>query len=646
MFDWTLISEYLALIFIAVVIYFYYDKRQITTPRRRLFWSCLILTTSSIVLNILTIWVDDMHANVPLPINVAINTLYFVSSVAMTLVITVYLLMREYEFVHDKQGAKMAGYTVAALGAIYAALIATNPWTGWLFHFDASGDYLRGPLNRIVYALPVAEIILIVSCYLLHRKSVSLSMRKIVRCVPIIVALLLIFQRIYPEQLLNGTFAAVIILIIFMNFQSVRIEVDSLTELGNRSSFTAELAARIEAKQDYQVMLVGLRNFSEINRVYGHAGGNIVLFQVARKLEELSRGGFAYRFDGDEFIVLLPHTDAAEQDRRLDRIVSAMRKPWSVDKDHAVRLNAVIVEMRHLGKQWGPENVVNRLEFSLGVAKRENAEVLRFDDQMAERYAKQKRILLSMQTAMQQNRFETWFQPLYCAENGRFETAEALIRMRDEKGRLVSPGDFVPLAEQSDVIDDLTWIVIHGACDLLQSGAIPELRYVSVNLTARQLLQTGVTERLAALLDEHDVDPSQIKLEITERTVTENGALVASVMEEMRGRGFEFMMDDFGTGYSNLSSTVSMPFTYVKLDKSLIDGICSDKNSSLMVSTLIPFFHKVGEKVVAEGIESRDQALAAIDYGADRLQGFHFAKPMPAGELCLWYRTTGRQFKL
>ncbi len=198
------------------------------------------------------------------------------------------------------------------------------------------------------------------------------------------------------------------------------------------------------------------------------------------------------------------------------------------------------------------------------------------------------------------------------------------------------------MAEKSEVIDELTWVVVHGACDLLQSASVPELRHVSVNLTARQLLQTGITARLLALLSEHGVEPSQIKLEITERTVTENGVLVASVMQEMRECGFEFMMDDFGTGYSNLSSTVSMPFSYIKLDKSLVDGICENGNSGLMVSTLIPFFHKVGEKVVAEGVETKELATAAAAFGADRLQGYYFAKPMPADEFCAWHKTSHR----
>ena len=638
MLDWTLISEYLALIFIALIMYFFRGHGSTESPRRRLYWGCLLLSAVSIALNIATIWMDKADREFAPMLCHAVNMAYFAASIATTLLLSAYLLKRVYEYVPGARGAAAARRALWAIGAFFGALVVVNPWAGLLFYFDADGNYLRGPLNRFIFALPVAEMILIVVCCAKNRRSISLAVKRIINCVPAVVVLFLAFQLMYPEQMLNGTFAAFVDLAIFMSFQSVRVEVDPLTLLGNRSSFAEELDRRIETGQDCQIMLIGMRDFSEINDVYGHSGGDAVLFQAARRLEGLSRGGFVYRLGGDEFVVLLPYYSSCEQDERLYEIVSAMRLPWSVG-GHEVRIRAATVELRYLDNGWKTENVVNRLEFSLAEAKRKNLELLRFDQAMSKRYAKRKRIQDSMKTAVEEGRFEAWFQPIYSTETGRFDTAEALVRMRDDRGRLLSPADFVPLAEKSEIIDDITWVVVHGACDLLQSGSVPELKQVSVNLTARQLLQPGITRRLLALLAEHGVEPRQIKLEITERTVTENGALVASVMQEMRDCGFEFMMDDFGTGYSNLSSTVSMPFAYIKLDKSLIDGICEDRDSGLMVSTLIPFFHKVGEKVVAEGIEKEEQAEAAVAFGADRLQGYYFAKPMPADELRAWYES-------
>lgn len=640
--SWTLVSEYLALIFIATIMYFYYDDQAVTTRRRRLYWCCLILSAAAIVLDILTVWLDQSEEMVPLSLNLTVNTVYFLTSIDMTVMHTQYLLMRVYEHVPNKRRRKVANIVLALLGALFMGLLVANIWTGWFFSFSKLGDYVRGPFNRTIYVLPVAEMLLIVICYLRNRACAGAALKKIVKCLPPIVLLLLMFQMMFPAQLLNGTFSAVLDLVIFMNFQSVRVEVDPLTELGNRSGFAIELEHRMKAGQDCQVVLIGLRSFSEINGVYGHEGGDSVLFQVARRLEKAAHGGVAYRFGGDEFIVILPYHGSEEREERILGLQDAMKEPWAIG-DHEVRIGAVMAELLYLDNGWKIESIVNRLEFSLAVAKQKNVEVLRFDRDMSRRYAKRKKVLNSMKTAMEEGRFEAWFQPLYSTASREFDTAEALVRMRDEAGKLISPAEFVPLAEKSEVIDDLTWVVVHGACDLLQSGAVPGLRYISVNLTARQLLQTGITKRLMALLAEHGVEPAQIKLEITERMVTENGALVASVMQEMRDCGFEFMMDDFGTGYSNLSSTLSMPFTYVKLDKSLIDGICEDKDSALMVGTLIPFFHKVGEKVVAEGIETREQAEAAIAYGADRLQGFYYAKPMPADEFCAWHAAKERE---
>ena len=158
-----------------------------------------------------------------------------------------------------------------------------------------------------------------------------------------------------------------------------------------------------------------------------------------------------------------------------------------------------------------------------------------------------------------------------------------------------------------------------------------------MNLTARQLLQGGFRQRMLALLAEHGVDPSQVKVEITERIFAENGELVDAAMDEMRRQGLEFMMDDFGTGYSNLSSMLQMPFSYVELDKSPMDDIACDPKARLVASTLVPFFHKLGQTVVAESIETKGQADIVLGLGTDRIQGFYYAKPMPADELARWY---------
>ena len=152
---------------------------------------------------------------------------------------------------------------------------------------------------------------------------------------------------------------------------------------------------------------------------------------------------------------------------------------------------------------------------------------------------------------------------------------------------------------------------------MLGSGTVPELKAVPVNLSMQQFLRKDLAKRIEDMLQKYNVAPDRLKLEITERMQAENSALARQTMEEMRRRYLTFLLDDFGTGYSNLSSVLDVPFEAVKLDRSLMSELTDDPRSRLMADTIIPFFHKLGQQVVAEGIESREQAELALHCGAD-----------------------------
>lgn len=634
--DFSLIPEYLAFLFTAIIMLFYYDKNSTPSQRRGLYWGCLASTMGSIVLDIATVWVE--HADVPLPnqIKLALNTAYYAASILMSLVISYYLLRRVYERTADNQGLTIASAVLILMGVAYVLILAENLYSGRIFYFDAASDYHRGDLTTCVYAAPLIEAFLIIYCYFKNSRNVSGSVTKVVRNVPILVFLLIAFQLIYPNLLLNGTYGTLINLIIFISFQSSRLEIDPMTELGNRQSFVMELERRRELKQDYQVIFVALRSFAQLNQVYGHQAGNSVLFQAARRLQNVTASGFAYRVGGDVFALLVP-TDEQNEPSYVAHLVSdSMKDAWIVDSHHIV-LPSTTATLRFAGRNWTSEGIINRMEFALSQGKVKKQPLVTFDTEMASLYERQVALETTMQKAIEEKRFETWFQPIRNLSTGSFDTAEALIRLRDERGNLVRPDEFIPLAETSELINRLTWIVLEDSCRLLSSGKVPELERISVNLTARQLLQRDLARKAIELIKCYGLEPRQIKFEITERTVADNKGMVAETMAQLHKMGFDFMMDDFGTGYSNLSSALNMPFAQVKLDKSLVDNITTDERACMMCELLVPFFHKLDQTVVAEGIETQEQAKAAAAQGVDYIQGYLYARPMDRRLLVEWY---------
>ena len=634
--EWSLACEYLGLILTAIMAVFYHDPRQPRSGRRRLFSWCLGWCAISTVLNCLTVYFAPYAKFLPRAFNYGLNSLYYLSSVVMFICVAQYLVNRIYEYDHDSPELVCAGVIQGVIFAIYVVLCVANLFTGILFSFDGQANYVRGPLNSSGYLGAVVEAVLVVICYLKNKSHASRSVAMIIRYVPTIAVLLIGYQVLYPNQLMNGFIGSVANFILFVNFQSCRVEIDQLTELPNRQSFASELEHRIRSRSDMKVILVSIRKFTQVNRIYGHAGGDAILHQFAQALGKSLSFAHVFRFGGSVFAAIVPTSKGNRREGLADQIAEALDRRWVVGR-HTASVNICVVELDYDAALTStPEELIRQLEYTLGAAKEDDLPYLSFDEQVRTRYLHHVEIKHDVETAIENDRFEVWYQPIYNHDSGRFDTAEALVRMRDDQGNLVPPDEFVPIAETSGLIESITWIVIEDTCRLLGSRAVPGLERVSVNLTAKQLLQHNLAGKLAATLKRHHVRPEQLKLEITERTITENGDLVAQAMKELSEQGFDFLMDDFGTGYSNLAGVLNMPFSYVKLDRSLMEGIESDERSRLMARELIGFFHEMGHTVVTEGIENAEQAELVLSYGADCVQGYYYARPMAQADLEAW----------
>ena len=633
MIRWSLLSEYFALMLIVVIMLFFLDKRQVHTYRRKLYWACLLLSAASIVLNIASVFAIGAVGSIPVWAATLLNSAYFVVSILMCVTIGYYILERILEYVFSKKCLRRGRICLLTLLGVNLALVFLNFFTGILFRIDADGQYIRGPLNAIGFATPFLEVILVVLCYVRNRRCAGRAIVRIMWSVPAIVVLLVAYQVAYPDQLLNGAICALANLIIFISFQNSRIERDSLTDVFNRKSLLEELTLRMAGGQRFRIMAVALRQFSRVNQVHGYTGGDAVLIQIAAYLRGVAGAERVFRFSNVEFALLLP----IDGDSPAERIRSRFDEGWLLEST-PVQVSICMAEVTCDGQDWTPEQIVDHLEYATRLAKEEDRRLVCFDGEIASRHQRREHLIQTLQTAIERGGFEVWYQPVYDCTCNRFRSAEALLRLRDDQGGLIPPDEFIPLAEETGSIDALCWIVLEDVCRLLGSGEVPGLEIVSINLSMQQFLHRDLGDRIEDALRRHNVAPERLKLEITERVLLDDTNCVQQTMKALHDRRLGFYLDDFGTGYSNFSSALDLPFEAIKLDRSLTADLCAGPRAQLMAETLIPFFHKLGAQVVAEGIENRCQAAMAIHYGADRLQGFCLARPMPGSELPGWYR--------
>lgn len=217
------------------------------------------------------------------------------------------------------------------------------------------------------------------------------------------------------------------------------------------------------------------------------------------------------------------------------------------------------------------------------------------------------------------------YQPVYDCAEGRPCAAEALLRVSGGAGEILATAEVIDVAEESGAVVELDWMVLDMVCDFLSRGGVGP---VSVNFSVRQFLEPDAAQRVLGTLERFGVEPGQVKLEITERVFIRSQEAVRAVMDCLSGAGVGFYLDDFGTGYSNLGMVAGLPFEFVKIDRSLLESAEREQKAGLLLGSLIDTFHAMGCRVVVEGVETTQQLALVRGMGADRIQGYYYARPL------------------
>ena len=635
----SLINEYYALILLAILALFFYDIKPMRgfETRRRVFTCSLTLCAVTVLLNILSTKIDEDPSKFSAWMPLTVNTVYFFTMWLMLIVLGYYLLMRLYEFVYDSRSMRRMRVAQLLMFLVFAGLLVHNIESGILFYFDEAGYYCRGSLNTLCYMMPVCEVMLMVVCYLMRRRSINKMAEKLIFVITPISLLLLILQYNYQDHQINGIICVTVHLIVFITYSGGRTDQDSVTGMENRRYFITEVSYRLKNKQHFQLVMTRLRGLSYINRLYGENAGNVVLFEIGEALQQISEDGKVYRYGDDEFVLLFSDTDPFLCDARLQKVTQWMQRRWRVGK-HEIPLTFYTIGMKYDGQPWSFDDVSTYMGDAMHQAVLNDIELMPFDESLIAKHNRRDFLLQTMHEALEENRFEVWYQPIYYHKSQKFKSAEALIRMFDKDGNAISPSEFIPVAEETGLIDELTLLVMERVCRLFASGAVPELQAISVNMPVRQLVDRELKKKLHGIIEQYGISPEQIRLEVTERDVEQNGDSAAEAMEELLQAGYLFMLDDFGIGYSNIARVMDMSLDCIKLDRSLVLQMQKDERHHNMIKNyLVPLLHQMGHYVVAEGVEDEEMLNLVLGCDINRIQGFYFAKPMPEDRLIEWY---------
>jgi diguanylate cyclase (GGDEF)-like protein len=417
---------------------------------------------------------------------------------------------------------------------------------------------------------------------------------------------------------------------------------DKLTGLPNRDQFLEKLHHAIEAAQDEDcacaVLMLDLDRFKHVNDVLGHAFGDALLREVAHRLESvlLRRTDSVARLGGDEFAVLLPGQDAAQARMIAERLRQALEIPMQVERQ-AIDMGAGIGVAVYPEHADNAALLLSRVEVAMYAAKQRHAGVLMYDPSFDRKSQDTLSMLSELRRAVERDELVLYFQPKLALADGAITGVETLVRWVHPQRGFVPPGDFIPFAEQTGFITDIThWVmdksVQQAACWQAEGVDLT----IAVNLSTRDLMDLDLPQRFAAMLARDAVDASRFCLEITESAIMDDPQRALSTLERLHAMGFRLSIDDFGTGYSSLAYLKRLPVDELKIDRSFVSGVETDRDDAAIVRSTIDLGHNLGLKVVAEGIENEAIWRHLRQAGCDVGQGYFMSKPIPAAQISDW----------
>ncbi|MGF6641599.1 bifunctional diguanylate cyclase/phosphodiesterase [Paraburkholderia sp. MM6662-R1] len=421
-------------------------------------------------------------------------------------------------------------------------------------------------------------------------------------------------------------------------------ETDALTGLPNRYLLTEILRRRIGRERPLDrlaLLFVDLDNFKRINDALGHQTGDELLQNVARRLVRVAGNkSFVARVGGDEFVLVVEGMDVAVAARDMARsIIDTFELAFGLRGNSYVMRVSIGVAV-YTAESETEYDLLRQADLAMYAAKEEgrSANASRyhtFAPDLAVRGMRDIERQQELQYAIQNNEFFLEYQPIVSLDTGDTLGVEALVRWRHPEKGIVLPGEFIPFAESTGFIIPIGELILEAACaqfsEWMESD--PRPLYLSVNVSAAQLVHGDLIGVIRQCLERHSIDPRRLKLEITETAILKDAALIARRLKELRLLGVRVVLDDFGTGYSSLAHLTNLMVDGVKIDRSFTRGVPGDRTALAMFQSIVSLTHDLGLSLVVEGVETEQQVNWLRRFGHIEVQGFYFCRPVAPGSL-------------
>ena len=603
-----------------ILSYALYDKRQ------RFFLYAALATFFCAADNMVSVYCIAHYTELSHSFCTLITSLYFFSLLISPFIMISYVCDMAFQ---NKRKKKVFNSVLGVIQTLYFLLVIINVKTGWIFHYDDVEGYIRGPIKNITYLLAYGYGLILAVTVIILRKNIARRIFWVFIFYPFISIYFVIIQYLFPKILLTGVASFTTLLFAYVTIQSYTMEINIRTGLMTESRLRKRIHIQHKGGVLYVMtidninMIQSCLDASELNQLYLQLG-EIFMTYFQRNSYILSMNRFA----------AIGHS-VDEVQQKSQRIIEDIKKLSS-------DINSVIpipIESYSAALEFGKEyndydSMMDLINNLLGRTKAAQLKSLQICDESVFADRERKRCIykiLKRELTLESEQFQVWFQPIYSIDNKKFEYMEALSRLRNTELGDIPPQEFVQVAENRGLIEMLGFVAFEKVCKFISDNR-DTVNAVSINFSVYQMMNPNVVENVLNTISRFSLLPSNIIMEITESIFIDNYELVMRNMLALVRAGVKFYLDDFGTGYSNLTNVISLPFSTIKMDRSLVLAMEEKQKGVSLFFDLVSTFKGVGFKILVEGVETNNQNYLVERAGVDYIQGFLYSRPLPAVE--------------
>lgn len=558
---------------------------------------------------------------------ILVNVLFFMMHALVTFLFLMYVIAQVEMSQTQSIVRKVFIYGPLVICLI---LILVTPVFNTVFYYSVETGYVRGPLHFLTYFVPTAYFIWTIIYSIRKRQYLDRSFRIMVFFVTVVNLIAMMCQMIWPDASIRTFMIAMSAVIMFFFEEHGRVAIEEDTNLVGRE-YLIEVGLRmVRNKFSFSIILIKITNFDALSDTFGNANTNALSKNIASYIGHQFPLGRCFRISESTIAILNPEVDKTEE--LTNRLYDELSDSWEVegldiscdilmthiecpdDTDDFENMTALI---RHF----------NRMEKNIGG-------VIGIEDLHINEHIRIKLVENAIERGLKNNSFEVYYQPIHSLEDESFVTAEALVRLTDPELGPISPAEFIPIAENNGTILAIGDFVLETVCQFISRNDMEQLglRYIELNLSVIQCLQKDFIENVERIVGKYNIDPKYLCLEVTETASNYSPTVFKKNLETLGEKGYSLALDDFGTGYANIERMVTSDFRIVKFDKEMTQYSSSEERLQNVFEKLQNVVHSMNSKVVAEGVETKEQYDYLKKIGCDYIQGYYFSKPVPKEE--------------